>query len=77
MLRRLERGRFGLKENPIGMIVQMPFDGPLREVIGVWRRDGYACLTMLKVRSFNREVVEDVAASIVWVVPRPWEEKAK
>ena len=68
-MRRLRFGKFGLLEDPRGYFIRYKTrDGyALREVTGVYRREEPPA-TMLKVRSFNREIVEDVAAGCVEVI---------
>jgi hypothetical protein len=68
-MRRLRFNRWGLTEDPRGYFVRYPKgDGfALREVTEVYRRE-FPPAVMLKVRSFNREIVEDVAAGYVEVI---------
>jgi hypothetical protein len=47
-------------------------DGSLREVYDVYRREMPAAY-MLKVRSFNREIQEEIAASVACILDRSWE----
>jgi hypothetical protein len=72
-MRRLRFSRFGLAEDPTHAHVVMP-DGTLREVYGIYRRESPQAI-MLKVRSFNREILEEVAASAVHILDRTWEGK--
>jgi hypothetical protein len=65
-------GKFGLAEDPIGQHVLMP-DGSIREVYGTYRRE-FPSVVMLKVRSFNREIVDEIAAGSAKILDRSWEE---
>ena len=67
-MRLLKFGRWGLMENPIGAHV-VTNDGKLREVVAVYHRE-HPRAVMLTVRSFNREIVEEVSASSVKVLER-------
>lgn len=73
MIRRLQFGRFGLKENPVGAIVryQTREGYALREVTGVYHRESPAGF-MLRVRSFDRTLSEEVSAGAVeLILPDP------
>jgi hypothetical protein len=47
-------------------------DGSLREVYDVYRRECPAAF-MLKVRSFNREIHEEIVAGAAHILDRSWE----
>lgn len=69
--RRIKFTKFGLAENPIGLHVVMP-NGSLREVTGCYHREMPAAY-VLQVRSFNREIVEEIAAAVVHVLDHSWD----
>jgi hypothetical protein len=68
-MRRLLFSRWGLAEDPTGY--QVTFDigdrHYLADVIGFYRSEARG-VTMLKVRHFNGDPIEDVAASVVKVL---------
>lgn len=68
-MRRIRFNRWGLAEDPRGYFVCYQQGGRtvLREVVETYRREVPLAI-MLRVRSFNREIVEDVAASFVHVI---------
>lgn len=68
-MRRLRFSRWGLAEDPRGYFIRYKTtDGyALREVVDVWRRESPPAV-MLRVRTFNRELTEDVAAGAVEVI---------
>ena len=68
--RRLRFTKFGLAEDPRGQHVLMP-NGSLREVYETYRRE-YPSAIMLKVRSFNREITEEIAAGAAVILDRNW-----
>lgn len=68
---RLKFGKFGLAEDPRGQHVLMP-NGTLREVYDFYRRE-FPAAYMLKVRSFNREIVEEIVAEAAQILDRSWE----
>lgn len=71
--RALRFTRWGLAEDPVGLQVITPA-GKLRDVVRAYRCE-LRSVTMLEVRSFNREVTEHVAAGSVRVLDRTWEGK--
>lgn len=71
MTRRLRFNKWGLAEDPIGQHVLMP-NGAVREVYACYRRETPACV-MLQVRSFNREVCEEIAAGAALILNRAYE----
>lgn len=61
--------KYGLGEDPTGLHVLMP-SGALREVYAVYWREGPPAAIMLCVRSFNREIHEELAAGAARVLNR-------
>ena len=62
--------RWGLAENPLGLHVIMP-DGSLREVYETYRRE-FPSAIMLKVRSFDREILDEITAGAARILDRAW-----
>ena len=67
--RAIQFNRFGLAEDPVGLHVVMP-NGALREVYGTYIREETSAVVVLKVRSFNREILEEITAGSARVLDR-------
>jgi hypothetical protein len=66
--RRIAFTKYGFAENPVGLLVSWQQDGTrLGDVVGA-KRDYVTGNRMLLVRTFNREKIVPVVASIAWVL---------
>ena len=68
--RKLQFAKFGLAEDPIGQHVVMP-NGSIREVYDTYYREVPSAI-MLKVRSINREIHEEISAHVADILDRAW-----
>ena len=69
----VKMGRFGLKEDPIGRDVVFTLHGVERiaRVIGIYQREGYSPVMMLRLRYFCGDDAPDIHIGAVKILRYP------